>query len=417
MRWYFILQESLQSAYRTVILNKLRTILSLLGVTIGIFSIVSVFSVLDSMKSNMKKSLDSFGTNVIVIEKWPWGPEEGNEFAWWEYINRPVVTLREHDALKSRVPHLKAACFIGVTTSDIDYLDNKAENIQIWGTSSEFADIRSFSILKGRFLTPSEINLGKPNCVIGYSIADELFAGQDPIGKTIRFKGKKATIIGVAAKEGKSVFGGGSMDKVVVIPISFFATVMDLNRDEASPQIWVKPVDGVSVSQLRNELQLNMRAIRRLNPKSKNNFALNETSLMSGMIDQIFKVVNVAGWFIGIFAVLVGAFGIANIMFVSVKERTNIIGIQKALGAKSSYIILEVLNESVLLSIIGGVLGLLLIYIGTFIARAQDFEIFLSAGNILFGLFISSTVGLIAGLMPAMTAARLNPVKAISSTF
>ena len=138
---------------------------------------------------------------------------------------------------------------------------------------------------------------------------------------------------------------------------------------------------------------------------------------MSGMIDQIFKVVNVAGWFIGIFAVLVGAFGIANIMFVSVKERTSIIGIQKALGAKSYYIILEVLYESVLLSLIGGLLGLILIYAGTFIARAQDFDIFLSSGNIIFGLFISTTVGLIAGLMPAFSAARLNPVKAIASTF
>jgi putative ABC transport system permease protein len=125
----------------------------------------------------------------------------------------------------------------------------------------------------------------------------------------------------------------------------------------------------------------------------------------------------VAGWFIGLFAVLVGAFGIANIMFVSVKERTNIIGIQKALGAKSYYIILEVLYESVLLSLVGGLLGLLLIFAGTLIARAQDFDIFLSSGNIILGIFISTTVGLVAGLMPAFTAARLNPVKAIASTF
>jgi putative ABC transport system permease protein len=179
----------------------------------------------------------------------------------------------------------------------------------------------------------------------------------------------------------------------------------------------VKPVEGVSEKVLREHLRIAMRSIRRLSPRTKDNFALNETSMMSGMIDQIFKVVNIAGWFIGIFAVLVGAFGIANIMFVSVKERTNIIGIQKALGAKSYYIILEVLYESVLLSIIGGVLGLILIYIGTFIARANDFEIFLGAGNILMGLFISSTVGLVAGLVPALTAARLNPVKAIASTF
>ncbi|HEX2394370.1 MAG TPA: ABC transporter permease [Bacteroidales bacterium] len=417
MRWYFLLHESLQSAYRTVVLNKLRTLLSLLGVTIGIFSIISVFSVLDSMKSNMKKSLDSFGTDVVVVEKWPWAPEEGTEFAWWEYLNRPVVTMREHDALKSRMDKIQAACFLGVTQADIEYLDNTAENLQIWGVSEEFEVIRSFDLARGRFLTALEINSGRNICVIGYTIAEELFQGQNPLGRSIRFKGKDATVVGVFSKEGKSLLNGGSMDNVILIPVRFFATVADMTTDNANPQIWIKPVEGFSVDELKEELQLNMRSIRRLSPRTKNNFALNETSLMSGMIEQIFAVVNVAGWFIGIFAVLVGAFGIANIMFVSVKERTNIIGIQKALGAKSYYIILEVLNESVLLSLIGGLLGLLLIYIGTFLAKGQGFEIFLSMGNIITGLLISSTVGLIAGLMPALSAARLDPVKAIASTF
>jgi putative ABC transport system permease protein len=417
MRWYFILHESLQSAYRTVVLNKLRTFLSLLGVTIGIFSIVSVFTVLDSMEANMRKATESFGNNVVVVEKWPWGPENGTEFAWWEYLNRPVTTTREYDELKTRLDNIEAACFIGILQTDIEYLDNRAENLQLWGVSNEFERIRSINIAQGRFLSSFEINSGKNNCVIGYSLANELFQGRSPLGRTIRFKGKNATVVGVFTKEGKSLIGGGSMDNIVMIPVDLLATVADLKNDNSAPQIWVKPVQGVSADVLKEQLRLAMRSIRRLSPRTKDNFALNETSMMSGMIDQIFKVVNMAGWFIGIFAVLVGAFGIANIMFVSVKERTNIIGIQKALGAKSYYIILEVLNESVLLSIIGGILGLILIYIGTFIARANDFEIFLDAGNIFMGLMISSTVGLIAGLMPALTAARLNPVKAIASTF
>ena len=417
MRWYFIFHESLQSAYRTVILNKLRTLLSLLGVTIGIFSIVSVFSVVDSMKANMKETLDSFGTDVIVVEKWPWAPEDGAEFAWWEYLNRPVVTRREHAQLKDRMQSIQSACFISVITSDIEYLDNKAENIQVWGTTSEFEEIRSFNVASGRFFSPFELNSGKNNCLIGKTIAELLFEGKNPLGKKIRFNNKEATIVGIFSKEGKSFMGGGSMDEVVLVPVDFLATMTDLKSDNANPQIWVKPVEGVSVDALKEQLQLTMRSIRRLSPRAKNNFALNETNLMSGMIDQIFSVVNVAGWFIGIFAVLVGAFGIANIMFVSVKERTSIIGIQKAIGAKNYYIILEVLNESVLLSIIGGILGLLLIYAGTFIARKQGFEIFLSPGNILTGILISSTVGLIAGFMPALTAARLDPVKAIASTF
>jgi putative ABC transport system permease protein len=369
------------------------------------------------MKANMKKTLESFGTDVVVIEKWPWAPEEGTEFAWWEYLNRPVVTRREHDLLKTRIDHIQASCFIGVMQSDVEYLDNLAENLQVWGTSEDFEGIRSFNIAQGRFISNLEINSGRNVCVIGSSVAKELFQGVNPLGQTIRLKGKKVTVIGIFTREGKSLMGGGSMDEVVMVPVNFFATLTDMTSDNASPQIWIRPVAGISVDELKEELQLNMRSIRRLSPRSKNNFALNETSLMSGMIEQIFSVVNVAGGFIGIFAVLVGAFGIANIMFVSVKERTNTIGIQKALGAKSFYIILEVLNESVLLSIIGGILGLVLIYIGTFLARGQGFDIFLSTGNIVLGILISSAVGLIAGLMPALAAARLDPVKAISSTF
>jgi len=207
------------------------------------------------------------------------------------------------------------------------------------------------------------------------------------------------------------------MDKVVLIPVRFMAGMVDLKDERSNPQIWVKAARGMSVVELKEEIRQTMRSVRRLSPRLKDNFALNETSLLSAGIEQIFKVVNVAGWFIGIFAVLVGAFGIANIMFVSVKERTNIIGIQKALGAKSYYIILEVLYESILLSLVGGLLGLLLIFAGTLIARAQEFNISLSSGNVILGIFISTTVGLIAGLMPAFTAARLNPVKAIASTF
>lgn len=417
MRWYYIFHESLQSAFRTVVLNKLRTFLSLLGVTIGIFSIVSVFTVLDSMESNMRKTVASFGNDVIVVEKWPWAPENGTEFAWWEYINRPVTTLKEYEDLKDRMKQIKTACFIAVVETDVEYLDNKAESFQLWGVSNEFENIRSYGISQGRFLSPMEINSGKNNCIIGYTLADELFQGRSPLGRKIRLKGKDATVIGVFTKEGKSLLGGGSMDKVVLVPIGFMAFMVDLKDEMSSPQIWVKAGEGMTVDALKQQIRLTMRSIRRLNPRSKDNFALNETSLISAGIDQIFKVVNIAGWFIGIFSVLVGAFGIANIMFVSVKERTNIIGIQKALGAKSYYIILEVLYESVLLSIIGGTLGLLLIYIGTFIARGNGFEVFLSAGNIVLGLFISTTVGLIAGLMPAFTAARLDPVKAIASTF
>jgi len=417
MRWLYIFNESLQSAYRTIILNKLRTILSLIGVTIGIFSIISVFAVLDSMKANMQASVDSFGSDVVFIEKWPWTPEPGQEFAWWEYLNRPVTTLREYAEVKNRMKDVKTVSFTAAIQTEVQYLDNSADNMLLWGVTEEFEQVRSFDIAKGRFLSGFEINSGKSFCIIGNTIADELYKDVNPLGKTIRVQGRDITIIGVFTKEGKSILGGGSMDKVVIIPVRYMAGMVDLKDERSNPQIWVKAAMGMPVAEMKEEIRQTMRSIRRLSPRLKDNFALNETSLLSAGIEQIFKVVNVAGWFIGIFAVLVGAFGIANIMFVSVKERTSIIGIQKALGAKSYYIILEVLYESILLSLVGGLLGLLLIYAGTLIALTQDFNISLSSGNIILGIFISTTVGLIAGLMPAFSAARLNPVKAIASTF
>jgi len=365
----------------------------------------------------MKATVDSFGNDVIFVEKWPWSPEKGEEFAWWEYVNRPPATLREYSRLKSRMKNVKTVSFSAAITTNVEYLDNKAENLLLWGITEEFEQVRSFNIFRGRFLSGFEINSGKNFCVIGYSIADELFKGIDPLGKTIRVQGKNAIITGVFSREGKSILGGGSLDKVVMIPVKYMAGMTDLKNDQSRPQIWVKAAEGMPVSILKDEIRSSMRSLRRLSPRNKDNFALNETSILNAGIDQIFKVVNVAGWFIGIFAVLVGAFGIANIMFVSVKERTNIIGIQKALGAKSYYIILEVLYESVLLSLVGGILGLILIFIGTIIARARDFDIFLSGGNVILGILISTTVGLLAGLMPAYSASRLNPVKAIASTF
>lgn len=417
MRWLYIFRESFQSAFRTVVLNKLRTLLSLLGVTIGIFSIISVFAVVDSMKSGIQASVASFGTDVVFVEKWPWAPEAGEEFAWWEYLNRPVTTLREYSQLKERLTDARSVSFTAATGANVEYLDNLAENVVVWGITEEFPDVRSFDIRRGRFFSPFEINTGRNVSVIGTTLADELFNGANPLGRELKVKGKPTTVIGIFAREGKSFLGGGSLDEVVMIPVKSLGTMIDLRDDRSNPQIWVKARAGVAMDALESEIRQHMRSIRRLSPRAGDNFAMNETSLISAGIDQIFKVVNAAGWLIGIFAVLVGAFGIANIMFVSVKERTPIIGIQKALGAKNYYIILEVLYESVLLSLLGGILGLLLIYSGTLIARSKEFEIFLSAGNVAMGLFISTATGIIAGLMPALSASRLNPVKAIASTF
>jgi putative ABC transport system permease protein len=418
IRWYYMLHESMQSAFRTVILNKLRTFLSLLGITIGIFAIIAVFTVLDSMEENIRESVSALGSDIIYVEKWPWMPEEGQEYKWWEYLNRPLPSMREYQQLKKKMQNARAVLFFSGFGATVEYGSSSMENLSIWGTSEEFEETRNFGIEKGRFLTPFEINSGKNVAVIGYTIMERLFKNIDPIGREIKIKGKKLTVIGVFRKEGKSFVGGGSVDQNVLIPIKFMATMTDLKKDESNPMIWIRSNDRIPIDQFKEEVRGNMRAIRRLKPSAKDNFALNQSSVLNAGIESIFGIINLAGGFIGILAVIVGAFGIANIMFVSVKERTNIIGIQKALGAKKYYIILEVLYESVLLSLIGGLIGLVLVFIGTVIVRnVSDFNVFLSFGNIILGLVISTAVGIFAGLFPAIMAARLDPVKAIASTF
>jgi putative ABC transport system permease protein len=370
------------------------------------------------MEKNIRESFSSMGDDVIYIQKWPWAPEEGVEYKWWEYWNRPVPTMREYQQLKKRMESARAVAFFASSQSTIEFDNASADNITIWGVSEEFEITRNFNISMGRFLTPLEINMGKNLAIIGASIREELFNNIDPIGKTIKVRGKYLKIVGVFEKEGKSMFGGGSMDKVVLIPVRFLGYIVDLRSEESNPMIWIRAAEGLPIDQFKEDVRGTMRAIRRLKPSAKDNFSLNQSSVLSAITNNIFGIINFAGGIIGILAVIVGTFGIANIMFVSVKERTNIIGIQKALGAKKYYIILEVLYESILLSLVGGILGLIMVFIGTVIVKNSfDFNIYMSAGNLILGIIISMLVGIIAGIFPAAMAAQLNPVKAISSTF
>jgi len=413
--------ESFIFSFNAVIINRLRTSLSLLGITIGIFAIITVFTVIDSLENNIRESLESFGENTIYVEKWPWAPEEGQEYEWWQYWNRPVPKLEEYKAIKGRSIYAETACFFAFASRTVEYKNNSIESTQIWGTSNEFDEVRSFEIINGRFITDFEYNSGKNIAAIGYTIADELFEGKNAVGKQIKIGGHKATVIGVFNKEGMSVFGGGSLDELIVIPVQYLRTFINIRSENAGPMIWVTAKPNISNLELQEDLRQILRSTRRLKPRADDNFALNQTSMISRGLDQVFNVINVAGGFIGIFSILVGGFGIANIMFVSVKERTNQIGIQKALGAKRYFILLQFLFEAVLLALSGGIIGLLLVFGGTSLMTGLDllgsFKITLTLGNIVLGLTISIIIGIISGFAPAWSAARMDPVEAINTTF
>jgi putative ABC transport system permease protein len=419
MLFFNLIKESFLFTISALKVNRLRTLLTLLGITIGIFAIISVFTVLDSLENTIRNSLSSLGDDIIYVQKWPWAPPPGEEYAWWEYLNRPIPSLKEYEQIKKRSDKAEIVNFAASTLRNVKYKSNTRENAIIWANSHEFEKIRNFELVAGRYFTPFESVSGKNICLIGYQIANDLFQGLDPVGKEIKIQGRKITVVGLIAKEGKDILNsGGSLDDMIILPIMYAKSIMDIKSENTNPMIMVKAKKGVTISELKDELRSIIRSTRTLNPKQKDNFALNQSSILNSALNSIFAVINIAGWLIGGFSILVGGFGIANIMFVSVKERTNLIGIQKSLGAKQNFILLQFLFEAIMLSLIGGIIGLFLIFIGSLFASSKiDLEITLTLGNIILGLFISIVIGIISGFFPSYKAAKLNPVEAINNTF
>ena len=405
-------------AVQSVTVNRLRALLSLLGITIGIFMIIGVFTIVDSLESNIRESLNSLGSDVIYVEKWPWAPEEGEEFAWWKYMNRPLASFEEYEFIRDNSRGAQHVCFLSAVGRRIEYGNNNVDGAYIFGVSEGFQDIRAFEVEKGRYFSPLEANAGRNVVVIGQKIAQDLFQEAEPVGKYVEMFGRKVMVIGVLEKEGKGTFDAFILDEVAILPLDYYKGFIDIRRDMASPQIWVQAKRNVDVKELTYELRQMLRSYRRLKPSEEDNFALNQSSIINNQLDQFFAVLKVAGFFIGIFSIIVGGFGIANIMFVSVKERTHIIGIQKALGAKRYFILTQFLFESVMLSLAGGIIGLLIVFLGSaIITLSSDFTVSLTIQNILTGIVISSLIGLISGIFPAWQGARMDPVVAINTTF
>jgi putative ABC transport system permease protein len=411
-----LILESFSFAYNSLQGNKLRTFLSLLGITIGIFAIISVFTVIDSLENYIRNSLNSLGSNMVYIQKWPWAPPEGeSEYPWWKYLNRPQPTMDETEDLIRRSKNIEDAVFFYGFNRTVQYESSKAENTEILATTHELINTWSLEIERGRYFTEAESNSGASVAILGSELATKLFDKTDPIGKMIKLQGYRFQIIGVYTKKGTDMFGT-SMDKRVHIPVVYAMNMVDIRDRDMGQTINVKAKPDADRDEFIAELEGLMRTLRRLKPMEENDFAINEVSLISTRFDSFFKVFNLAGWIIGGFSILVGGFGIANIMFVSVKERTKIIGIQKAIGAKKYFILLQFIFEAVVLSLLGGVLGLVLIFIGTAIfSYVADMTISLTMANVILGLTISGVIGVLAGFIPALSASRLDPVEAMNS--
>jgi putative ABC transport system permease protein len=405
-------RESMAFAFQSITVNKTRTFLSLFGITIGIFAIISVFTILDSLERNVRNSLESLGDNVVYVQKWPWSM--GGEYPWWKYMNRPQPSLDDLSIIKSSSTLAAASSFMVGFNTLITYDRNSAPSTTVIAVTESYDEIRSFDIQEGRYFSAIDLTNSRRVAIIGFQLAEDLFAGKNAIGQTIKLSGYNVEVIGILKKEGQSAIGDDSHDESALIPAGFARSLIDFRR--VGPTIMVKAKLGIPADELIDELRGILRSSRRLKPIEDDDFALNQVSTLKDGIDNIFGMINMAGWIIGGFSILVGGFGIANIMFVSVKERTNIIGIQKALGAKNSFILVQFLYESVLLSIMGGAIGLLFIFIGTtLVSNLTEFTITLTADNIILGLMISAIIGVVSGYAPAWKASRLSPVEAINT--
>jgi putative ABC transport system permease protein len=406
-----LFKESVAFAINALSTNMLRTILSLLGITIGIFSIISVFTLVDSLEKKIRDSVEELGDNIIFIQKWPW--KFDSNYEWWDYMSRPFPKPEEQKAIAEESEYAAASAYTCNFNRTINYSSSSIEKTAIVGASEGYEAVRNFEIVKGRYFSEKEYSSGANVCVIGDQIALDLFGFADAVGKDIKIGGRKTMVIGVFKREGESMIGF-TMDNLVVLPLNYARSMVDIRSNFVEPTIYVKAKEAYSNAALTEELEGILRAQRRLKPREKSNFALNEISLISQGFDSFFGFIHILGWVIGGFSILVGGFSIANIMFVSVQERTRIIGIQKALGAKNGFILFQFLSESVILALIGGAVGLILIaLIAVIVSNTTEYAIVMSFNNILLGLGISGSIGIIAGVIPAWGAAKKDPVEAM----
>lgn len=417
-----IILESFKLAAKELYSSKMRSFLSLFGISIGIICLISVFSAVDSLQKNIQKSINSLGGDIIYVGKWPWLIAEG-DYPWWKYIQRPEVSREDFTSLEGNV---KTASSMALWRYVNDYAlkndDSFIESVSGFAITEQYNEVRAFDIAFGRYFNAIEFTQEQPKVILGSAIAQTLFANpSQAIGNILKINGIPVEIVGILAKEGEDILGinkGFGLDNTIYFTDAFAAA--HLSQPYGSdPFIMVKAKENIPLDEVEAELAGKMRIVRKLSPNQEDNFALNRISVFTQAFEPVFSTMFMIGLLIGGFSIIVGVFGIANIMFVSVKERTAIIGVKKALGAKNIYILLEFFIEAMLLSFFGGLIGLItviLLFKGMNYALASsDFVLVISQKNMLIGISISVFSGIIAGFIPALMASKLNPVEAIRS--
>lgn len=408
-----IIGNSFRLAMRELGSNKLRTFLSLLGVTFGIFCIIGVLSTVRSLETNVQNDINALGSNTIYLDKWDYSG--GPDYPWWKYVKRPEPKYEEMRLIMEKSSAVDRICFNVNNNYRVEHENDVIENVNYYGVSEDFNVIQPFEIAYGRYLNQVDFNSGSPNIVMGYENADVLFGGAEKaVGKHVRLRNKNAVVVGVIKKQGKSMIGGWEFDRCIIMPYRFFTQMYE--EKWSNPTIMIQGKPGVTVEALRDELKGVVRGLRKLGPMEDDNFTLNAVSDFSKAVSGFFSSVNLGGWFIGLLSLIVGTFSIANIMFVTVRERTPVIGLKKAIGANKGTILTEFLLESAFICILGGLIGILMVFgLTKILTSALDFPVFISMGLLGMAVFLCILIGVMAGIIPASIAARMDAVVAIRS--
>jgi putative ABC transport system permease protein len=398
--------EYFAMAWQAIKANALRSILTTLGIVIGITTIIAIFAIIDAMDDYVHENLSIISASTVYVQKFPWVITDD----FWRYRNRPEITDRDMNYIKK---HSKFADYVApfVTTQrNVKYMSTTLESLALLGTNENYMYTTGDAIELGRFLQPGDVSSRQRVVILGWDVAEQLFKNPAiAIGKEVKIGGMPFKVVGVQEKRGE-VFGR-SADDFAFIPIttlrSYFGSFRNL-------EIAIKTIDVADIENLTDELQGLMRTARRLEPKEADNFSINRQDQLTDFYNQITGPLYLIVIIIGGVSLLVGGIGIMNIMLVSVTERTREIGIRKAIGAKKSNILIQFITEAVLISLFGGVIGYGLgILLSTLATQAMSLEISVTFSTIFLGILFSSLVGIASGFYPALKAARKNPIDAL----
>lgn len=412
-----LVAESASFAFFSIRSDKLRTFLSLSGVTVGIFSIVAVFCALDSLKSNIMEGVRSFGSDIVYIDRFPMVPEEGGsggQLQWWDYLQRPEISEDNFEYVARNATLARSVVYVVMGSGNASYRRNNYSNAFLVITTDGLENVMNYSLAGGRDFSETEVRGGANVAILGHNVVRDLFGESWPVGKKIKVRGGTATVVGVLEEQGESMASMVNLDDAVILPLQFGKMV--LASAWGSGMMMAAPAEGAERQAFIDELRMLMRSCRGLSPSERDDFAINEMTFLLDMLDSVFRSLSRAGWIIGAFSLIIGGFGIANIMFVSVQERMSQIGIQKALGAKRYVILTQFMVEASFLSLAGGLVGILLVFLVSVPVNAvsEHFTISLSLDNAVAGMLIAAVLGILSGLIPAWKAATVDPVRAIN---